>query len=154
MVSQDTPSAAEGLEGLLIRAIKHFNVATRQLQARELRIFLEKRVADALQGLHESETNLRTFYESNRRFTDSPQLLFEESRMKRQVDLRQELFTTLSKELESARIDEVNDTPTITIIDSPFASSRPDGPSILILSILGFMLGICARGGWLVLTGR
>ncbi|HEY6157085.1 MAG TPA: hypothetical protein VIV88_06500 [Gemmatimonadales bacterium] len=154
MVSQSTPSAAEGLSSILIRAVKHFNVATRQLQARELRTFLEKRVADALQNLHETEDDLRGFYERNRRFADSPQLIFEESRIKRQVELRQELYTTLSKELESARIDEVNDTPMITVIDPPFASSRPDGPSILALAFAGLMLGICARGGWLVATGR
>jgi uncharacterized protein involved in exopolysaccharide biosynthesis len=154
MVSQSTPNAAEGLSSILIRAVKHFNVATRQLQARELRAFLEKRVADALQNLHETEDNLRAFYERNRRFADSPQLIFEESRIKRQVELRQELYTTLSKELESARIDEVNDTPMITIIDPPFASSRPDGPSIVALAFAGLILGICARGSWLVATGR
>jgi uncharacterized protein involved in exopolysaccharide biosynthesis len=154
MVSQDTPNAAEAVSNLLIRAIKRFNVVTRQLQARELRIFLEKRAADALQSLHEAEDNLRAFYERNRRFADSPQLMFEESRIKREVELRQELYTTLSKELESARIDEVNDTPTITLIDPPFASSRPNGPSLIALAVMGFVLGFGGRGGWLLLTGR
>ncbi len=154
MVSQNSPASAEALSRILIGAIKHFNVATRQLQARELRIFLEKRVADALQNLHEAEDDLRRFYERNRRFADSPQLTFEESRLKRQVELRQELYTSLSKELESARIDEVNDTPTITIIDPPFASGRPDGLSVLALALIGLVMGVLARGGWLVLTGR
>lgn len=154
MVSQNTPAVAEALSRILIGAIKHFNVATRQLQARELRIFLEKRVADALQSLHEAEDDLRKFYERNRQFADSPQLTFEESRLKRQVELRQELYTSLSKELESARIDEVNDTPTITIIDLPFASNRPDGPSIPALALIGLVIGVLARGGRLVLTGR
>jgi uncharacterized protein involved in exopolysaccharide biosynthesis len=153
-LSASTPDAAEGLAGLVIRSIKHFNVATRQLQARELRIFLEKRVTDAAQELHQAEDDLRTFYERNRRFGDSPQLIFEESRMKRQIGLRQELYTSLSKELESARIDEVNDTPTITVIDPPFASSRADGPTLVTLALLGLLLGVCARGGWLVATRR
>ena len=154
MVSQNTPAAAEALSRILIGAIKHFNVATRQLQARELRIFLEKRVVDALQNLHEAEDDLRTFYERNRRFADSPQLTFEESRLKRQVELRQELYTSLSKELESARIDEVNDTPTITIIDPPFAYGRPDGLSTVSLALVGLVLGVLARGALLLLTGR
>src|SRR5947199_35617 len=38
MVAQNTPAAAEALSRIIIGAIKHFNVATRQLQARELRI--------------------------------------------------------------------------------------------------------------------
>jgi uncharacterized protein involved in exopolysaccharide biosynthesis len=154
MVAQNTPAAAEALSRILIGAIKHFNVATRQLQARELRIFLEKRVVDALQSLHEAEDDLRKFYERNRRIADSPQLMFEESRLKHQVELRQELYTSLSQALESARIDEVNDTPTITIIDPPFAYGRPDGPGILALALIGLVMGVLARGGWLVLTGR
>jgi uncharacterized protein involved in exopolysaccharide biosynthesis len=154
MVSQDTPTAAEALSRILIGAIKHFNVATRQLQARELRLFLETRVTDALQSLHQAEDDLRTFYERNRRFADSPQLVFDESRFKRQVALQQDLYTSLAKELESARIDEVNDTPAITIIDPPFAYGRPDGPSILALALIGLVIGVLARGGWLVLTGR
>ena len=154
IVSERTPVAAESFAGLLIRSIKRFNVTTRQLQARELRIFLEKRVSDASQGLHDAEDGLRTFYERNRRFGDSPQLIFEESRMKRQIELHQELFTALSKELESAKIDEVNDTPTITVVDPPFASSRPDGPGLVALALVALVLGIGARGGWLVLAGR
>lgn len=154
MVSAKTPTAAEGVAGLLIRSIKHFNVTTRQLQAGELRIFLESRVADALQGLHEAEDELRTFYQRNRRLGDSPQLMFEETRMKRQIELRQELYTTLSRELESARIDEVNDTPTITVIDPPLASSRPNGPSIVALAAIGALLGACARAAWLVIARR
>src|SRR5205807_9309463 len=152
--SQATPDATEDLTNIITGAIKHFNVSTRQLKARELRISLDKRVTDDLQNLHEAEDELRKFYERNRRFADSPQLTFEESRLKRQGELRQELYTSLSKELESARIDEVNDTPTITIIDPPFASSRPDGPTIPALAMMGLALAVLARGVWLVFTGR
>ncbi len=154
MVSQATPSAAEGLARIVIGAVKHFNVTTRQLQARELRVFLEGRTGDALNNLHETEDGLRAFYERNRRFGDSPQLMFEESRLKRQVELRQELYTSLSKELETARIDEVNDTPTITVIDPPFASNRPDGPTVFTLCLIGLALGGFARVAVLILTGR
>jgi uncharacterized protein involved in exopolysaccharide biosynthesis len=149
-----TPVAAEGIAALLIREVQAFNVGTRQLQARQTRVFLETRVADAVQALHDAEDQLRHFYEQNRRLADSPQLLFEETRLKRQVDLRQELYTTLSKQLETTRIDEVNDTPTITVIDPPFASSRPDGPGVLTLVVLAFFLALCARAGVLVLLGR
>ena len=150
-VTAPSPLAAETIAGLLIRHVQQFNVVSRQLQARRTRIFLETRVADALQGLHDAEDQLRHFYEQNRRYSDSPQLVFEETRLKRQVDLRQDLYTTLSKQLESTRIDEVNDTPNITVIDPPFASSRPTGPGILTLAVLSVLLAIGARTGALLL---
>ena len=153
-VAATTPDAAEAVVALLISSIKHFNVATRQLQARELRVFLEGRVANAEQGLRQDEDALRTFYQRNRSIGDSPQLMFEEARMKRQIELRQELYTTLSRELETARIDEVNDTPTITIVDPPLASSQPHGPGLIVLGMIGFLLGGSARGALFIVTGR
>lgn len=149
-----TPAAAEGVAALLIREVQAFNVGTRQLQARQTRVFLETRATDAVQSLHDAEEQLRHFYEQNRRLADSPQLLFEETRLKRQVDLRQELYTTLSKQLETTRIDEVNDTPSITVIDPPFASSRPDGPGVPTLIVVAFLLALGARVGLLLLFDR
>ena len=151
-VRAKTPVAAERVAGLLLEAIKHFNVTTRQLQAKERRQFLQGRVAEAYQTLRAAEEDLRRFYDGNRRFAESPTLVFEESRMRRVVDLQQELYTTLSKELETARIQEVNDTPTITIVDPPFASNRPSGPTLPVLTALFFGLGVCIVGVWLVAT--
>jgi len=136
-----TPQGAESLAKLLIGGVKQFNVSSRQLQARERRTFLEGRVAAASAALRDAEGDLRLFYERNRRFADSPGLVFEENRLKRVIDLHQELFTTLSKDLETSRIQEVNDTPTITLVDQPFASAKPAGPSVLALAIIFFLFG-------------
>jgi hypothetical protein len=48
----------------------------------------------------------------------------------------------------------VNDTPTITIVDPPLASSQPSGPGLLALAIMGFLFGSAARGALFVVTGR
>ena len=153
-VRATTPLTAERMANVLISEIKHFNVTTRQLQAKERRQFLEGRVLEAYQMLTTSEGELRQFYERNRRFSESPTLVFEESRMKRAIELRQELYTTLSKELEAARIQEVNDTPTITVVDPPFASIIPSGPTVPVLGAVFFILGVCVEAGWLfVRTG-
>jgi uncharacterized protein involved in exopolysaccharide biosynthesis len=150
-VRTNTPTAAEETATLLIRAVKRFNVATRQTQAHERRVFLENRLAETYDSLQAAEGRLRGFYERNRRFVESPTLQFEESRMKRQVELSQDLYTTLSKELETARIQEVNDTPTITIVDPPFASSRPAGPSAYVLAALCLGVGLITEGFWLAI---
>jgi len=147
-VSAETPRVAERMAGALLEEVKHFNVSTRQLLARERRVFLEGRVTDAYHALSASEEALRRFYEGNRRFSESPALVFDESRMKRGIELRQELYTTLSKELETARIQEINDTPTITVIDPPTASSRPSGPTVIGLAALFFILGVCSTTAW------
>ena len=142
-----TPITAERIASILLDGIRRFNVTTRQLQAGQRRRFLEARVADAYQTLRSAEGDLRDFYQRNRRFEESPTLVFEESRMKRSIGLQQDLYTTLSKELETARIQEVNDTPTITVVDPPFASSRATGPTLIVLTALFFVLGVIVLGG-------
>jgi len=149
-VRAPTPLAAEGLATTLVSAITHFNVTTRQVQARERRRFLEGRVSEAYRTLQNAEEDLRQFYERNRRFAESPALLFEESRMKRVIDLEQELYTTLSKQLEAARIQEIDDTPTITVVDPPFASPRPSGPTVPVIAVVCFFVCACVAGAWLV----
>lgn len=146
-----SPEVAERIATMLIDEVKYFNVSTRQLQAKERRMFLDGRVTDAYQALRSAEDSLRQFYERNRRFSEAPTLVFEESRRKREIELRQELYTTLSKELETARIQEVNDTPTITVVDQAFAPSKPSGPSVLVLGVIGFVIGAFAAGGWAAL---
>jgi len=145
-----TPTTAERMAMIVLGGIRHFNVTTRQLQARERREFLEGRVADAYQTLRTAEAALRDFYLRNRRFEESPTLVFEESRMKRVITLQQELYTSLSKELETARIQEVNDTPTITLVDPPFASSKPSGPSVAVLAVFFAALGLGGAVVWFI----
>lgn len=150
-VKSVNPEVAERMATILIDEVKYFNVTTRQLQAKARRVFLDGRVADAYQSLRSTEDSLRQFYERNRRFSESPTLVFEESRRKRDIELQQEIYTTLEKELETARIQEVNDTPTITVVDPPFAPSKPSGPSVLVLGALGFVVGAGACGAWIAM---
>src|SRR6266566_3091040 len=95
----------------LISYLNDFNTQTRQSQARERRKFTEQRVASVENELRDAEEALKRFYQSNRSWQQSPQLVFEEGQLRRQVDLRQELYRTLRREYETARIQEVNDTP-------------------------------------------
>ena len=71
----------------------------------------------------------------------SPQLAFEESRLRRQVQLRQELYVTLRREYETARIEEVNDTPVITVIDAAVVPQRKSGPKRRLWAAVAFALG-------------
>ena len=79
---------------------------------------------------------------------DSPLLTFEYSRLSRQVQLRQEVYQTLTKAHEEARIAEVRDTPVLTVIDSALAPVRPSGPHrimaeyCLVALIFGGALGV------------
>ncbi len=124
----------------LIGYLNDFNTQTRQSQARERRKFTEHRVAAVEQELRDAEEALKRFYQANRSWQQSPQLVFEEGQLRRQVDLRQELYRTLRREYETARIQEVNDTPVITVIDAAVPPQQKSGPTRSLWALSAFIL--------------
>ena len=141
----DADLAAEIVTRLLDELMT-FNVISRTSQARRRRQFLEQRNEANRESLSGAEDDLRLFLEQNREWNSSPALSFEEGRLQRAIFVQEDVFSTLSRELETARIDEVNDIAAITMIDTPIPPSRPDFPqpilSFVVAGILGLLAGI------------
>lgn len=130
------PVAARDVLQLLLDRLADFNVHTRQSTAGERRKFIEGRVTASEQQLRTAEESLRSFYERNHQWQTSPQLRFEEQRLNRQVAVQQELYLNLRREHETARIEEVNNTPVLTIIDHPAVPGRRIRPQRTITVML------------------
>jgi len=140
-VELPSPDLAAAVANRLVAFLNEFNAQARQSQARERRKFTEQRVAAGEQDLRDAEEALKRFYQANRSWQQSPQLMFEEGRLRRQVELRQELYVTLRREYETARIQEVNDTPVITVIDAAVAPQWKSSPKRRLWAFVAFALG-------------
>ncbi len=143
-----SPSLAAAVANRLVEYLNDFNTRTRQSQARERRKFVEQRVADGEHDLRAAEEDLRGFYERNRSWQQSPQLVFDEGRLRRQVEIRQEIYVTLKREYETARIEEVNDTPVITVIDPAVPPHRKSRPNRTLLVLMALALGGLLSVSW------
>jgi uncharacterized protein involved in exopolysaccharide biosynthesis len=125
--------------------VSAFNKEQRVSRARARRDFLETRVAAALSELRATEDSQRLFYERNRSWENSPGLLVEERRVRRQVETANSLYLSLRQQYETARIDEVNNTPVITIVDQAVPPRRREWPRFGLLlgaaAVLGTGLG-------------
>lgn len=145
-VDERSPWLAAAVANAIVRYVDQFNAENRQSHARERRRFVETRLAEAERALRQSEEDLRRFYERNRSWQQSPQLAVEEDRLGRQVQIRQEVYLTLNREYETARIQEVNDTPVITVIDAAVPSRKPSKPKrnvpVALAIVLGGLLGV------------
>jgi uncharacterized protein involved in exopolysaccharide biosynthesis len=139
--SLTSPELAAAVANRLVSFLNDFNTKTRQSQARERRKFAEQRVAAGEQDLGSAEEALKSFYQANRSWQQAPQLVFEEGRLRRQVDLGQELYVTLRRQLETARIEEVNDTPVITVIEAAVVPQRKSSPRRMLWATLAFVVG-------------
>jgi uncharacterized protein involved in exopolysaccharide biosynthesis len=149
------PTAAEAAEALdsLLSLTDAFAVTNLRSRARARRQFAETQVAEAKVNLDQAEDSLRQFSERNRRLTDSPSLQFEEARLRRRIDLRQEIYVALNRELEQARLDEVRDTPILNIIDPPVPPARHEKPQRRVIVLLGAFLGALTAIAGIVLQG-
>jgi uncharacterized protein involved in exopolysaccharide biosynthesis len=135
------PDLAEAINHRILELLNEFNLQRRQSQAREERAFVERRLEEAQQELRVAEGALERFHETNRRFTNSPELTLELQRLQRTLDLRQQLYVSLAQSAEQARIDEVRTTPVITVVD-PATDSAVPLSSPLKTAMLALTLGL------------
>jgi uncharacterized protein involved in exopolysaccharide biosynthesis len=147
-VQSEYPDLAASVANRLVAYLNDFNTQNRQSQARERRKFTEQRVTAGESELRDSEEALKRFYQANRSWQQSPQLTFEEGQLRRQVDLRQDVYRTVRREYETARIQEVNDTPVITVIDLAVVPQRKSGPTRRLWALAAFVLSGVFAVSW------
>ena len=131
----------------LIDLVSTFDREIRVSRAKSLRVFLQMRHDSAQAALRMAEDNQRSFYERNRGFIGgSPSLKFEEQRIPREVDLASELYVSLDRQLEVARIDEINEAALITIIDSAVVPRKALWPrywvTLFTATAVGLLVGL------------
>jgi uncharacterized protein involved in exopolysaccharide biosynthesis len=134
------PELSAEVANTFIRRLNAFNTNTRQSRAGARRRFIEERLAVANHELRAAEDSLQEFYERNRSWRDAPQLVVQEERLHRRVDSRRELQASLTSSYESARIEEVNDAPVITVVDwadPPTKKSKPQRKLMVLVAVAG-----------------
>ena len=127
-VTTKYPELSEQIAANLLEAIGTFNNQSRKAQATAERQFTERRMQEAGAELRTAEDRLQQFLESNRTFRSSPELTVSYDRLSRNVSFQQQIYTTLSQAYEQARIEEVRDTPSITIVERPLPARRLPRP--------------------------
>jgi uncharacterized protein involved in exopolysaccharide biosynthesis len=138
------PTLSAAIANQYVALVNRFNLNARRFGAREQRKFVEDRLAAMQTELQNAEDHLRTFLERNRQYETSPSLLFEYQRLERQVTMKQEVVTALRRQYEEARIQEVNDTPLLTVVDSAVVPARRSSPRRRAVALFGLLIGAAA----------
>lgn len=141
-VTAHNPGLARMIAQRLLELTNDFNLKRRRSQATAERQFTESRLAEVRSDLRAAENRLESFLQQNRQYETSPALRFDEGRLQRDVSLEQQLFTTLAQSYEQAKIDEVRDTPVITVISAPDNPIRPDPRGIVKRSVAALLGGV------------
>jgi len=135
------PEVSYQIATALLNQVQDFNLETRHTQAQAEREFLEGRVDAARKDLRSAEGDLQTFLQNNRQYANSPELVFQHDRLQRQVSMRQDLYTSLAQSYEQARIQEVQNTPVITILEQPIVPPLREPRRTVLKTLLGLIFG-------------
>jgi uncharacterized protein involved in exopolysaccharide biosynthesis len=146
----DGPEMAAAAANAYVQLINEFNVGQRRSRAAALRDFLETdalpRASTELSG---AEDSLADFYRRNKSFDASPNLRLDEARLQRRIAVKQQAYLELARQVEQARVDEIRNTPVITIVSGASPPTEPSSPKLVVNVLLGVILGV---GIWLMLV--
>jgi uncharacterized protein involved in exopolysaccharide biosynthesis len=132
---------ASDIANMIYVVLVEFNTMSHTNKARMNRVFIQERLEDVNIALEDAEESLKIFREKNRSVVESPQLQLELGRLARDVELQTHLFITLQEQLELSKIKELDETPTLTILDQAVPPLYKDKPRrkriVIIASFLG-----------------
>jgi len=140
-VATERPALSEAILARLIALTQEFDLTKRRTQASARRHFAEERANEARADLADAQARLEGFVAHNRQFQSSALQMLEQGQLQQEMMLRQQVYTALVQTYEQARIDEVRNTPVITVLESPAGSAAPRSRGTLGRAIVGLVLG-------------
>ncbi len=114
----------------------------RTTNASEQRKWIEGRLKEVKSDLEKSENALKDFRENNRRVSDSPQLLLEQERLIREMQINSTLYTELKKQYELTKIEEIKNIPIVNIMDAGRPAAKKERPKRSIIVLTSFFLAL------------
>ena len=131
---------AEQVNRQLLDLVNDFNIRKRMTRASQERRFIDSRLAEAKSELNATERGLERFLQQNRTYANSPQLMIEYEGIYRQFQLQQQTHASLAQALEQARIEEVRNTPIVTVLQSPEGTASQGGRGLRVMMFITFGL--------------
>jgi uncharacterized protein involved in exopolysaccharide biosynthesis len=113
-----SPELAYQVNAYLLKLFDDFMIDNQITQAGEKKKFINARIEEVEKDLYRSEKALVDFQMQNKNVT-IPTVMMDQIRLKRNMEVNQELYLQLKKQLEFTKIEEKNDQPVIQLISRP-----------------------------------
>ena len=136
------PLLAQQTNEQLIDLVNSRFTAIKRLQTTHKRKFVESRISDLELELTNSEIKIKEFKELNRSYSASPQLTLELNTLNRNNKVVEQVYTMLKQQLESMKLQEVEDEKPLIIIDSSNLPHQKSSPITSLNMIYTFILSL------------
>jgi len=139
------PRFAKELAEVVLVELEALNRDFKSQNVSEKYSFIENRIGSVEGELEYSEQALKEYNETNR-LISSPALQLGLDRLTRNVEVQTGIYLTLKQQLELAKIEEVQETSIVQVLDKPQMPLSPANKnlkgSVLLAGLLGLGLGI------------
>lgn len=152
-VTAESPGLASQIADVLISRINEHNSSVRGGKSRQNRTFIEEQLGKARTALEKATDDFSKFSSRNRRLA-TPALEAERDRLEREVRVQEEVFVTLTKQLELAKIEEQESRPSIEVIQQPDPPLVRTSPRRTQTVLLATALGSFAACIWVLVSER
>jgi uncharacterized protein involved in exopolysaccharide biosynthesis len=141
--STNEPELSAAIVNAFVDELIIYNQDIRDTKAKQNRIFIEKQLDENQKLLKKAEDELTIFTSRNKKIV-TPELEVELDRLKRNVKMQEEVYITLKKQLELAKIEEQERKPSIEIIEKAAAPLYKSSPktrrNVILAAFLSFVL--------------
>ncbi len=144
-----SPHLAETLGEAVLGALDSVISTSQRTGGSYERRFAEAQADSARNALRTAEDQLRAFYEANRNIASSPTMQVEEGRLRRQIQVFQDVYLALVNQAESAKLQEARNTPAISLVQRPLASAKKVWPRRSVWALFGFISAFLVVAAWL-----
>jgi len=118
-VTTPEPQLSRDLADTIIVELDKLQRKFKKQNVSETVIYLEQKISIAKIELEDIEDQLKSFREKNRNVDNSPTLWLIQERLQRDVEIQKGIFLTLKQQLELTKIDEVQKSSFVNILDHP-----------------------------------
>ncbi len=145
-VKMPEPQLSADVIDKIAESLDNYIRTKRKSYASDQREYIEKRLTQVKDSLTIAENTLKNFSEQNRMVMQSPELMLEQARLTRNIQIISAVYIELSKQVEIAKIDEVKDTPVLNIKELAKDPILKAGPkrlnSLIIIMFLSVLFSI------------
>jgi len=144
----DEPQLAAEVLNRIVDELDKFMREKKMSNASEQVRWIETRLQQVEDSLRQSENALKSFREKNRRVVDSPELLVQEGRLTRNVQVNSAVFIELKKQYELAKLEEIKNMTIVNVLDSARAPVKKIGPKRKTNAIIAFIVALFGMSGY------
>lgn len=140
-VTTMSPGLSVAIAQRLVDLVNQFNIESARTRAAAQRAFTEEQLDQARSTLRSAEDNQQSFREHNRDFRTSLPLQFEDARLGREIDQRQQVLISLTQAYNQSRLDEVRTMPVIALVERPTKPVFPNPRHVISKVAMGLLAG-------------